>query len=287
MKKVYKEQGCLTHYKTHKIRAECYANLGEIDKAIKYTIWNLNATPSNRQRPSLAFNLLVEYFLQKYDATKEQFQKEGIIRQVKYYIEAEIKLCHECIREAEGKIGRTLFDTLTQLIDNYDKKLLDRAVDMVGTQQCSEAEKQLVEDLNVSYGTILSNFQKWCGKHSESMKHQLELTAAMTGGGPMPTTVKICLKCLGWNHRAWIKRFQRSWGDTRREVNVDPLVYKPSPIVERNSEYDFLAIYAPEDEEWICYTLMPEMEERPIRLRGKRYHVVELSQFVIKEGIQL
>ena len=273
--RLYKEQGCHTHFKVHKVRAECHADLEELDDAIKYMTWSLNTNimSKDNHRPPISFDLLIEYLLKKLtqtDEVEEIINKQHIKGQMKYRIEEEISRCHDDIRAAEGFLTCELFDILKNLLTEYDKKLLDQADHLLASKALSDMkQKMVVKELKTRYGSIFYLLNKCCKKYPDQIKHLLDFTLKQTFSKATSTLVDMCLKCLGGKHKEWTQVFNRKLRNRQKGQSMVEMFVPPPEPLENGMQYDYVVIHAPEDKEWIFFKFLPEMEDRPKRFKGK------------------
>ena len=272
LERMYKEQGCHTNIKVHKIRAECHADLDEIDDAIKYIRWSLNSYRDSNKKPSFAFSMLIDYLFRKLENTVEQQERNGILKEIKFYIDSEVKRCHDLIRNADQQYDKPVADILAKLLNEYNKKDLDQAESIINSKNLKPFDKQRkdIEDLKFRYDFIFKSIRSWCRNHPNEVKQLLDFIATLTPGTSVPTMVKMSLICLGGSHREWTQGFNRRRKNNRSiGMETDLALFTPSQeSFQSDGRYDFLLIHAPDDKEWVNYTLLPEMEDRPKEFKG-------------------
>ena len=267
--RVYEEQGCHTNFIIHKTRANCHADLGEIDEAIKYMVWSMNSCPYSSSKPSIAFKFLIDYLLnklQKHTSLPEE-EKCSIQKQIKYYIDVEISRCHDLIRNADlqGQPDDTLFNEAKLLLDNYDYTILNKLKALASLDH----QKEFVQSLEKKYSIIFKNMTQWCRCYPEEVKHFLNFAVDLTSTSSLRSMIIMFLKNLGRDHGDFCRAFPRRWKATAQNEAIQELCSPSLNCRPTGRRYDFLIIHAPEDKDWVFFTLLPEMEDRPTVFKGK------------------
>ena len=269
--RVYKEQGCHTHFKIHKTRAECHANLGEIDEAIKYAIWSHNSSPKSLQTPPISLFLLTDLLFTKLNQqqSKDSKAKQNILMQIKYYTESEIKRCNNLLKTNSTELTDNRIRKVKFLLEKFDHKLLNEITNVVNSDSILDRkQKEIVSQFCNRYNELFSLIRNCCRKYPDLVKCLLTFICETEPSSALPTIATMCLICLGKTHTAWTQEYNRTWKERPENENTVGLCSLSLENPPNASHYDFLLIHAPEDKEWVFYTFLPEMEDRPKQFRG-------------------
>ena len=193
---------------------------------------------------------------------------------MRYYIQSEIaRRCHTLIeaklKDTQAK-DETLASSLRALLEKYDKRTIDEIKDEISE---TILDQQLKDDLLrviKNFGILFSIVREWCHRFPVAVKSLLDFIIDTAVVGPLQTFVTMSLICLGKYHKEWTQLYNRKRKKIIPKTGPSDLdLFMPNlkdhPEKER---YDFLIIYAPEDIEWVFYTFLPEMEQRPITFEG-------------------
>ena len=274
LNRIYEEQGCHTHSKVHKAMAECHYDMGDLDSAIKYTLWSLNSTPCVLEKFPIPFSILINFLLEKYKQNRDtQNTQTCLLSQMRYHIRSEIsRRCHELIQikmKDVRSVNETLANKLEMLLEKYDKKIIDEIKAISETildQQLGDDLSRIIEN----FGVLFSIVQKWCRRFPDEMKSLLEYSIDTAGTGPIQTFVRMSLIYLGKDHKEWTQRYNRklkSIVSKAEPCEMDLFTSNMEDFPEKD-KFDFLIINAPEDKDWVFYTFLPEMKDRPIEFAG-------------------
>ena len=273
LNRIYEEQGCHTHSKVHKAMAECHYDMGDLDSAIKYALWSLNSTPCVFKTFPISFSILINFLLEKYRQNRDAQDTLHTLSKMRYYIQSEIsRRCHELIQIKMKDVlsaNKNLANKLQMLLEKYDKKVIDEIKAILETildQQLGDGLSRIIEN----FGVLFSIVQKWCRRFPDEMKSLLEFSIDTAGTGPLQTFVCMSLICLGKNHKEWTQRYNRKLKNKvpkAQPCELDLFTSNMEDFPEKD-HFDFIIINAPEDKDWVFYTFLPEMEERPIEFAG-------------------
>ena len=274
--RVYEEQGCHTHFEIHKTRAECHKDTGDFDEAIKYAIWSLNSTPDSLETFPLSFSFLVDLLFAKInqEPAMQDAEKRSLLRTIRHYIKSEInRRCHQLIKQRfqAMQLNDERLDRVCLLLRIYDEGILKEIKTIVSSESFSdEQQKDNVFKLCKNYDVLFSIVKKWCRCYPDEVKSLLDLTSDIADIGSLQTFVTMCLKCLGREHKEWTQEYNRKWEKMTQATRLHKLDLFSSTLEEypEKGSFDFLIIHAPEDKDWVFYTFLQEMEQRPIKFEG-------------------
>ena len=288
LNRIYEEQGSHTHFKVHKIMAECHKDMGELDEAIKCAIWALNSTPGILERIPISFSFLVDLLFAKLakDSVSDE-EKHCLLRQIRYYIESEINhRCHQLLKQKFQDIKLkdcALYGKIMALLERYDKQVFDEIKGAVNSLSFS-GEHQKDHYLNVcaNFDILFSIVRNCCRRYPDVLKTLLDFTIDSAAEGPFQTFVKMSLINLGRDHKEYTRHYSRRLRTIAKGTKIfqlDLFTSTREDYPEKESSSDFLMIHAPEDKDWVFYTFLPEMEQRPIKFEGNQncsHHILNL-----------
>ena len=275
LNRIYEEQGCHTHFKVHTVMAECHKDMGDLDEAIKFAIWSLNSTPETFETFPMSYSCLIPILFEKLEQDSvAEATKRCLLRQIRYYIQSEInRRCHQLIqtklKDMQPKHVK-LDDRVRALLEGHDKLLIDEIKAIVTSESFPDEQiKDSVLKAIKNFGTLFSIVRKWCLRYPDAVKSLLDFTIDTAAVGPLQTFVRMSLICLGKAHKEWTQQYNMRLRTIppQKEFEIDLFTSALENYPEKTS-FDYLIIHAPEDKDWVFYTFLPEMEQRPIKFEG-------------------